>query len=391
MNRNVNKRLKNFDIVIASHIYATGPALDLEEFLKKRVKRMTFIGHPFSYARGRRSFYRQYRKGRLVKRGFSMYVPAPLVYVRDFILTLWWGLLHKGKIDLFIGSDNSLAFLGLILKLLGKAEGVVLYTIDYSPRRFKNPVLNRLYHFFDGVCLKRCDVVWNVSDRIEDARKKYSGMGGKGCARQIVVPLGMWFKRIPRQSFAKRERYQLVFLGHLLKKQGLQMVIRAMPRILSELPKVRLVVIGDGPYKKNLESLSRKLGVSEKIEFLGYLVDHKKVEEILAKSTIGLATYKPSKDSFTYFADPGKIKTYLGAGLPVVVTDVPQIARLLDKKKSGVLTKYGNASIAESIVKLLGDMNVLGSYAGNATKYASRFDWERIFEQAFAATWEKSQ
>ena len=47
----------------------------------------------------------------------------------------------------------------------------ILYTPHYSPKRFSNNIVNKIYHFIDKICVLNSDEVWNVSSRIHDVRK----------------------------------------------------------------------------------------------------------------------------------------------------------------------------------------------------------------------------
>ena len=115
---------------------------------------------------------------------------------------------------------------------------------------------------------------------------------------------------------------------------------------------------------------------------MGYIKDHKDVEKILSKSTVAVATYKPDPESFTYFADPGKIKNYLACGLPVFLTDVPSIAKKLEKEKCGIICSYNEVDVGKKIINLLSDKKKLDLYSTNAKKFAKDFDWNIIFEKA---------
>ncbi len=379
-----HKELERLNLVIASHIFATGPALELEEYLKNKVATLTFIGHPFSFAKERKSFYRSYTNKRLlITHTFPLYMPTFLFYFRDAFFTFWWTF-KQGNIDLFIGSDNFLSFIGILLKKFGRVDKVILYTIDYQPRRFKNSILNYLYHYFDKMCLENCTAVWNVSDAITDAREKYGKLNRHKNALQITVPLGIWYQRIPKLPLSKRERYRIVFMGHLLEKQGLQMVIEALPRVLESLPKAQLVVIGTGEYEKNLKALVAEKKLDGNVKFLGYIESHKKVENELAKSVIAVATYKPDPESFTYYADPGKIKNYLAASLPVMLTMVPPIAKEIAQKKAAIICNYDSTDIANKIISLLSNESKLQEYSKNASKFAKKFDWNIVFENAIS-------
>ena len=384
MKKNLKEKLKNLSIVISSHVSASGPALDLEEYLKDKAKSLLFIGHPFSAKKGTPSFFRNYEGG-YVKKGSAVVgckLPEGFVYLKEAVYTFLWVLRKKGSVDLYIGSDNFLAYLGLLLKMVGKVKKVVFYTIDYVPNRFDNKFLNNLYHFFDRQCVKKADIVWNLSEKIAEARKELQELVGSNLAEQIVVPVGIWLERTKKNQRVKREKGRIIFLGHLIEKQGLQLVIDAMVKLSGKFPKAKLIVIGTGPYESALKRRVKKNNLQGKVLFLGFIEDHKQVEKELAKSSIAVATYIPTPENFTYFTDPGKIKSYLAAGLPVVLTNVPQNAKDLVIKKCGIITNYASTSIYEKIAELLSDESKLNRYSKNALEYANNFDWNKIFENA---------
>ncbi len=385
MNSNLRKQLKGLNFIIASHIFVTGPALDLEEFLKTRVNSVLFIGHPFAYAKQKNSFYRFYQNGELKKehQTISFKLPQLFLNIRDILYTIWWVLSRK-KFHYYIGSDSMMAFLGLLLKFLGKVDNVILYTIDYMPQRFKSPILNWLYHFFDRICLKYCKVVWNVSPNMAEAREKYDGIKIKESAPQIVVPLGIWYKRVPKLGIAKKDKYTIVFLGHLIKKQGMDLVIKAMPAILKKIPRVKLLIIGTGEFEGDLKKLVGTLKIEEKIIFSGFVESHQDVEKMLAQSAVAVAMYKPDPESFTHFADPGKLKNYLAAGLPIFLTNVPHNALELQQRKCAFVLPYDTVQLADKIINFLNNKKLHMEYSQNAYHYASLFDWDKVFRKALS-------
>lgn len=386
LTNNLTDQLPGLKFVIVSHIFATGPALDLEEYLKSKVKTLLFIGHPFPFRKETNSFYRIYKHGRLTSKykAFGWKLPEVLLYLKDSFYTLWWVLNFEGRFNYYIGSDNFSAFLGLVLKKIGKVDEVILYTIDYLPQRFKNPILNSLYHFFDKMCLKKCKVVWNVSPVMAQAREQFSGLKIEECTPQILVPLGMWHQRIPKLPLEEKEKFQIVFMGHILEKQGLDIVIKALPKIVKKIPQVKLLIIGTGPDEKRLKSIANKLNVDKSIEFTGYVENHEDVEKLLSKSTVSVATYKPDPRSFTNWADPGKIKNYLSAGLPVFLTKVPPVAQELAVNRCAVISEYDEGDVAEKITKFLKNRKLLKQYSKNAVVFASKYDWNKIFYRALS-------
>lgn len=387
MKKNINSILNNSKIVIAAHIYASGPALELEEYLRNKVCNLLFIGHHFSYSKNKTSFFRFYERGKIKKTNIfrRSFFPEILLLMIEAVLTILWTAKRRLRFNYFIGSDNYSTYLGLILKKLGIVKNVILYTIDFVPNRFSNYFLNKIYLFFDRQCLEHCDSIWNVSDEISRVRDRYIRVDPDKKVKQITVPLGVWKERIPKVEISKRKR-RIVFMGHILEKQGVSEVIKAMPKILEFNPNIRFLVVGDGEYLNNLKILSKKLELSNKVIFTGYVKDHKIIEKYLVNSLIAVATYKPDKNSFTYFADPGKIKNYLAAGLPIVLTDVPAISKILVEKECGLIVRCDHEDIAEKIISLLQNKKKLSDYSQNSLKYSEEFDWNNIFGKALVDT-----
>ena len=92
----------------------------------------------------------------------------------------------------------------------------------------------------------------------------------------------------------------------------------------------------------NLERLPRSF-LNEHIKFLGYL-EHDDLLRHLPFCGIALASYSDDPDSITYYADPTKPKGYLACGLPVVITNVPWIAEIINNVPMVLLliTTLGN-------------------------------------------------
>lgn len=388
MKNNLLQKLKDLNIVIASHVFATGPALELEEYLKEKAKSLLFIGLPFSSRRDKKHFARYHKSGKLTDQSFGTGIKFPsfFQYLRDALYVILKTLSFPGKVNLFIGSDNFSAYIGLIFKWLGKTDKVVLYTIDYLPNRFKNPILNSIYHFLDRQCLKYCDIVWNVSPVMASAREQFGGIKIEKSSLQIVVPLGVWYNRIPKVPFAKRKRYQIIFMGHLLEKQGLDVVLESLPKLLKQLPRLRLMVLGTGEYEDHLKGLVKKLKIEDRVIFTGYVERHEDIEEELAKSALALAMYKPDPKSFTNWSDPGKLKNYLAAGLPIVLTSVPWIAKELQRKRCAVICEYNVESFSQAILKVLSNDKTMQEYSRNATEFSKHFDWDDVFASALNKT-----
>ena len=216
-----------------------------------------------------------------------------------------------------------------------------------------------------------------------EGREKYKCLKKELYNKQRVVPVGVWYDRVPRKDFSEIEKQTLVFMGHILEKQGIQCVLDAVPQIIKEIPKFKFLVIGDGIYLQTLKQKTKDLDIEKYVNFAGFIKNHQKIEKILSKCAISIAMYKQGnlKTNFTYFADPAKLKNYLAAGLPVLLTNVPYNAKEIEKNKCGIIIDYNKDKIAKAVINLIKDEKTLKEYRQNAIEYVKQFDWNLIFSK----------
>lgn len=379
--------IKSSKIILVTHYRIYSASQALRDYIRQsNCQRLLYISHPlplkvegveddsyFELSKGEKILEKE-----VAKRTISNIFITSLY---DFFLTFFWSF-KNGKSDLFIGIDNLNAIVGILLKKIGRVDKVVYYTIDYFPVRFENRVLNNIYHFIDKICVRYADETWNVSNVMVSARKKNNNMSNSFFNRQYTVPIGIWYDEAPRKNFSKIDKKKLIFVGHLLDHMGVDLVIKAMPKIVSKIPSIKLEIIGGGEEEKKLKELSKSLKVDKYIKFWGWIRDRKKLERIMSDGAIGLATFNTDTlDEKVKNADPGKIKDYMLLGMPVIVTDAISTASNITKKRSGVVIKYDTSELTSVVVQLLESDKVLKEYRENALKYVAKFDYNRIFKK----------
>ena len=385
METSLENRLKKSKIGIITHTFATGPGQELETYLKGKVKELTFIGHPLPFCENLSSVFKKYnQKGKLIKeKKTGRPLPELLLYLQNAILTFYW-LIFAPKKNLVIGVDGFNAFCAWLIKKIGKAEKVVFYTIDYVPQRFKNPLLNKIYHLIDSFSVRHCDYVWNLSPVMIKEREK-KGVEKKYRKKQITVPIGtnLNVKRLP---FEKINRYEIAFMGHLRPGQGAEFLLKTMPEVLKKIPQLSLVFIGTGPLEKTLKRKALKLKINKKVKFTGFIKSHTKMQTRLSQAAIAIAPYVDDKKNYTRYTDPGKPKAYLASGLPVIITDIVQIAKDINKNKAGIAISFQKKALIKAIISLLKSGQKLKIYRKNALWLAKKFSWEKIFKKALKET-----
>jgi glycosyltransferase involved in cell wall biosynthesis len=107
------------------------------------------------------------------------------------------------------------------------------------------------------------------------------------------------------------------------------------------------------------------------------------VVSLLAKGGVAIAPYCPSDaNSFTFYSDPGKIKVYLGCGLPVVLTDVPPIARAVEREGAGRIAAYEAKALAEQVAFVMRSPDY-ERFRARAAEMGRRYAWPLVFADAF--------
>lgn len=370
-------------IVIVSHKFLTQPDDDLVIFLNKnKCRNILHIRHSFSDAQDRCSYYDWYRDGVLFRKFRSKDYKGwaePLIYAKELYFTVKWIWSSGLDWDVYIGMDGLCVLFGNILRFFGKAKKTIYWAIDFVPEhRFGGKLKNKIYHWINKTGYRKADEMWDLSPRMAEAREKFLGITSGDYKKHAVVPYGVWTDRIKKYGYDECERNTVVFMGHLLEKQGAQLVIKAMPELVEKISGFRFKIIGAGPYKQALVDLAERLGVLSHCDFLGNIEDIRRLEDEVAKSCVAVAPYMKALDTWTYYADPGKIKTYLACGVPVLLTDIPWNAESIRKNHCGrVVSEDKNDIIANMLELMRPETN--REYRRQAIMYSVGFDYETIF------------
>jgi len=272
--------------------------------------------------------------------------------------------------ELYIGVDPLNALVGGILKkILNKKWTVIFYSVDYSPDRFSNRLINTIYSFIDRVAVKYSDYIWCTSRRMIYARAKQVS----DLSKIIYVPNGTWnnYRRLKKKS--NNDNINLVFVGYIGKQFDLYLFISEV----NKRERIKLHIIGDGPMREYLEAVANK----ENVKFYGKYPHDQVLRILTEKKLIGIAPYN-KKVSHVLYGSPLKIIEYLSCGLPVITSDVVEIAKDIKRYKCGFVY-----STPEQLKKILDKIEYsrfkYNKLSKNAIKLAKKFYWTHIYDRAF--------
>jgi len=153
------------------------------------------------------------------------------------------------------------------------------------------------------------------------------------------------------QSLGLKEKVLLGFIGSFYAYEGLDVLLQALPKILSQNPDIRVLLVGGGPKDKELKMLARQLGIQDKVIFTGR-VPHEQVQRYY--NLIDVLVYPRLRMRLTDLVTPLKPLEAMAQGRLLVASDVGGHRELIEDGKTGILFEAGNPdALATQVVNLL--------------------------------------
>jgi glycosyltransferase involved in cell wall biosynthesis len=374
-------KISSSSFTIVANGFADGPAQALRDYLiKHKAKRVVTITHPLVPESEGRHAIITYENGQMIEREIKLPNKPPITYMFDPLYPV-----RVPASDVWFGFNNLACARGLLRRSVRRDSKVVYWAVDFVPNRFGSSVATKVYDAVDRFVSHKVDLRVELSEAALKGRAEHLKLDEGRMAAGRVVPMGAWLERTPKVADDAWKKKKIVYLGHLVERQGVASLIDSLSILMDHDTEITAEIIGSGPLLDTLKQKAKKLGIGKRITFHGFVESHQEVEDILASGTVAVAPYQVDKDSFTQFADPGKLKAYLGAYLPIVLTDVPPNAKDLAASGAAIIVKDTPESIADGIEQLLSSKPKYQNAVAAAKKEAAHFDWEIILRDALNA------
>lgn len=226
------------------------------------------------------------------------------------------------------------------------------------------------------------DTLLERSDRILVTSPALVGHArAHGASRRSVrvVPCGVPASLLAAQPRAGAghdpSRFVIGFLGSLKPWHGLDVLVRAFRKLRPADSGYRLLVVGDGPLREEVEGKLHEHRLDAFAELTGN-VDARGVAAALARMDVGVAPYP---DLVSFYFSPLKLWEYAGAGVPIVASDTGDVASVFPHRSAALLHPPGSASkLAAQITKLRDDPALASRLARRARQIARGYTWDRI-------------
>lgn len=191
------------------------------------------------------------------------------------------------------------------------------------------------------------------------------------------------FKPIPPDAEVKRrlgigpEDAVLIYAGRLEGLKGVHYIFEALSCQPLAKEKVKPLIIGGGAYEESLKGLSKKLGLENKVRFLGF-VPHRELPRYYSVSHI--AVYPSIGDE----AFGISIAEAMACEVPVIATHLGGIPEVVgtDERCGILIPPRDSSALAEGILRLIGDGDLREQMGFEARKrIVEHFTWGKVTDQ----------
>jgi 1,2-diacylglycerol 3-alpha-glucosyltransferase len=200
-----------------------------------------------------------------------------------------------------------------------------------------------------------------------------------------VVPTGIDLDKFHRgdgAGFRSRygippERPMLLYVGRLAFEKNCEFLLRMLVRVRAAVPDVLLVIAGEGPARRQLEGLTRQLGLIENVRFVGYLNRDGSLEDCYAAGNAFVFASRTETQGLVLLES-------LALGTPVVATAVMGTREVLQDGEGCLIAEDDEADFADKTIGLLTDRALHAALVAKARPYAERWSARAMAERMLA-------
>jgi glycosyltransferase involved in cell wall biosynthesis len=285
----------------------------------------------------------------------------------------WLSLRKRYQVVQVISMPEILVFATLFPKLLGTK--VLLHVFDHSPETLSemsgvspNHPIIRLLRLVSRVCMSLADhIIVCGYFGLEIARNRTTSNSKTSLVFNVPDENIFLSASYPHK---RPGGFCLITHGSILEKYGVQTLIKAVPLLLNDIRELKVMVVGEGEYRPQLEELAQNLGVSDYVHFTG-LVPFEEVPGFIAQADIGVVP-------ILLPMLPNKLFEYLAMDKPVVVTRNPSVEACFDDSSVMFYESGNEHDLARCILELYRNPEERTALAASGSAVYQKYRWDTI-------------
>ncbi len=243
----------------------------------------------------------------------------------------------------------------------------------FFSRIFRNA---RLAEAYEKICCRFADQIIVVASAHQQFLEKKYRLNNKIKVVGNTVEWGTYekFPLDPEILTQYAHHFVVTFLGQLSPERDLDIALQAIPYLRERIHGIKLLIIGDGPIRHQLEKQIEEQNLTENVELVGW-VPFEKTSSYLAASHICIIP-QGSNDLIDN-GTPHKLFQYMAMGKPVVVSDARAMRQVVEETKCGeVFQSKSPKDFARAILKIKNNPDF--PYGENGIRAVQeKYNWDR--------------
>ncbi len=309
------------------------------------------------------------------------------IFLSSFLIS-YLGIKYRFKIIQVHTLPDSLIFAAALNKLLGAK--LILDLHEIFPELFiarkpklKNSIWVKILMLNEKISIKFADVLITIHD---NAKEIFTGRN-KGIEYKIHVILnGVDRSEFSESSLKPTDKFVIIYNGTINKILNLTIVVETLAKLKNKMAdkdfdKIVFRLYGDGPAVDEILALAEKLGVRDKVEYLGFLPPQEMRRVVLNSNVLILP---PLKNIYSDLFYTIKLVEMVYLKIPVIATRL-NTYKYYYREESLFYFDSGNiGQLVENVIKVFYDKNLVSLKVENAFKDYQKVRWEIMKERYLA-------
>lgn len=302
------------------------------------------------------------------KRFKLLFNNGPLFYA-CYNIRLFFFLLFSSHQILWSNDLDSLPANYLISKL--KDSKLIYDSHEYFtevPELVNRPRKQKVWKKIEAAILPKLKNAVTVCESIAKAYKKQYQTEFK-VARNLPL-IKNTFTEV--KQLKEANKHIIIYQGAINVNRGLEELVEAMLDVNNAI----LYIIGDGDISSEISDSIRNLNLSDKVKMLGKIPFHI-LHNYTKQADLGVSLEKDTNLNYKY-ALPNKLFDYIQAQVPVLVSNLPEMGKIITDYQVGeTIENINPKEIAKRINDLLANEKDLKAYKNNTLKASIDLCWEK--------------
>lgn len=356
------------------NIYFDTRTFNLYKSLKDKGHDVSFIGFDWltedfqSIEKGKIKVTKLYKR----KISILFYLKFFLSQIKSYLNT---------KTDIYFSADFFSLPASVIAAKLKKAKVFYDSREIYSelPSIENRRLLKKLFNITERFFIKRTDCIFTTGEMDSEYIEDLYSLNTTHLLRNLpflkknISPINYYKEyNIPSNALV------ILYQGIIVVGRGIEIYFKA----LKKMNNLFLIILGGGEHLEKFKSLAKEMKINERVFFVGKLI-----QDDLLNYTAGAFAGLSLIDDISvnnHYALPNKLFEYVMSGVPVIVSDLPQMKKIVNEYDIGDVIRELNE---DELLKVLNNWNndrvVYNRKKENCYKASITLNWETEFENIY--------